>query len=65
MRFLTGLAIGGAVGYVMGSKAGREQYDRLVEMAADVLSDETIASVKATLGLSEVDSDDPTDPAAD
>jgi len=63
MRFLTGLAIGGAVGYVMGTKAGREQYDRLVEMATDAVSDEMIASVKATLGLAEDDSGEATSPA--
>jgi len=64
MRFLTGLAIGGAVGYVMGTKAGREQYDRLVEMATEVVGDEMIASMKATLGLAESDSGEATSPGA-
>ena len=35
MRFKAGLIIGGAVGYFLGSKAGREPYERLMEMWND------------------------------
>jgi len=29
MRFRTGLIVGGAVGYYLGAKAGRQRYDQL------------------------------------
>jgi hypothetical protein len=29
MRFKAGLLVGGAVGYVLGTKAGRERYDQI------------------------------------
>lgn len=36
MKRMLWLGIGGATGYVMGSRAGRESYDRLVRLARDV-----------------------------
>lgn len=50
MKFLTGLAIGGAIGYVLGAKAGREQYNRIVATVDGLLNDDTKASLKQTLG---------------
>lgn len=31
MRFRAGLIIGGALGYVLGARAGRERYDQIVQ----------------------------------
>jgi hypothetical protein len=42
MNFLSGIAVGAAVGYVMGAKAGREQYDRIVAVTGAALQNEAL-----------------------
>ena len=32
MSFKTGFVVGGAIGYVLGARAGKERYDQIVEM---------------------------------
>jgi len=50
MKFLTGVAIGGAIGYVLGAAAGREQYERIVAMAEEAMGEGTIGNIKSKLG---------------
>ncbi|MDH3498730.1 MAG: hypothetical protein OEM97_01285 [Acidimicrobiia bacterium] len=56
MRFITGAAVGAAVGYVLGAKAGREQYDRLTAFAESAFPSEQIShlvdveKVKSVIG---------------
>lgn len=38
MRFRTGLVVGFAAGYVLGSRAGRERYEQLASMARKAVS---------------------------
>jgi len=40
--------IGAGVGYVLGTRAGREQYEKLVAQARDVLADPTVREVTDT-----------------
>lgn len=42
MRFITGLALGGAIGYVLGAKAGREQYERIVALTESALQSDPL-----------------------
>ena len=42
MRFKLGLLIGFAAGFVVGARAGKERYDRLVARVRAVLSDERV-----------------------
>jgi hypothetical protein len=42
MKFITGVAMGAAVGYVLGAKAGREQYERMTALAASALENESL-----------------------
>ncbi|MGN6609776.1 MAG: hypothetical protein ACTHMS_22535 [Jatrophihabitans sp.] len=42
------LLVGGAVGYVLGAKAGRERYDQIVALARRVAGSQT---VQATAGV--------------
>ena len=55
MRLLT-LATGLAVGYVLGTRAGREKYDQIAESARNFAEQPTVAQttakVKEKLGLS-------------
>lgn len=56
MKFITGLAIGAAVGYVLGTKAGTEQYDKLASMATSALDNDQlnqyvdVTAVKGIIG---------------
>lgn len=42
MKFRTGLVIGLAAGYVLGAKAGRERYEKIVAVSNKVRSNETV-----------------------
>ena len=42
MNFISGIAVGAAVGYIFGAKAGREQYDRMVAIAGSALENEAL-----------------------
>ncbi len=42
MKFLLGLLIGGSVGYVLGTAAGRERFDEIVAALEGVLGEETM-----------------------
>lgn len=56
MRFVSGIAIGTAIGYILGARAGREQYERLTAIAESAISSEQlnqfvdIEKFKAKLG---------------
>jgi len=45
MRFIIGLAIGGGVGYVLGTAAGRERFDEIVAGLEGVLGEDTMQQV--------------------
>jgi hypothetical protein len=55
MRFRAGLIIGGAVGYVLGARAGRERYDQIMRAsrrlrthpAVSQLTDQAVGMVDA------------------
>jgi hypothetical protein len=42
MKFRTGLVIGLAAGYVLGAKAGRERYEKIVAVSNKVRSNESV-----------------------
>ena len=42
MKFRTGLVIGLAAGYVLGAKAGRERYEKIVAVSNRVRSNESV-----------------------
>ena len=42
MRFKLGLLIGFAAGFVVGARAGKERYDRLVERIRSILASERV-----------------------
>ena len=45
MRFLIGLAIGGGIGYVLGTRDGRERYDQIVASLSEMVGEEKMAQV--------------------
>jgi Zn-dependent M32 family carboxypeptidase len=45
MNFRTGLIVGGAIGYIYGTKAGREKYDQLLESYDRLKSEPTVQRV--------------------
>lgn len=45
MRFRAGLIIGGAIGYVLGARAGRERYDQIRKSARDLRSHPAVAQL--------------------
>ncbi len=45
MGFKTGLVVGGAVGYVLGAKAGRERYDQIKDLFGRAMSSPRVQSV--------------------
>ena len=47
MRFKTGLTIGFAVGYVLGTKAGRERYEQIRSVWQRVAADDRVQDVTA------------------
>ena len=52
MKFRTGLIIGLGVGYVLGSRAGRERYDQLKSVVDSVAGNERVKKVAAVAGKS-------------
>jgi hypothetical protein len=42
MKFRTGLVIGLAAGYVLGAKAGRERYDKIVALSNKLKTNESV-----------------------
>jgi hypothetical protein len=42
MKFRTGLIVGLAAGYVLGAKAGRERYEKIVALSNKVRSNEAV-----------------------
>lgn len=42
MKFRTGLVVGLAAGYVLGAKAGRERYDKIVAMSNKLRANESV-----------------------
>ena len=47
MRFVTGIVVGAAVGYVMGARAGHEQYERITAVAGSALENEALNQIVA------------------
>jgi len=56
MRFLIGLAIGVGIGYILGTRDGRERYDEIVAGVSDLVGEEMVAQVTEFLdqGASEI-----------
>jgi len=45
MNFRTGLIIGGAIGYIYGTKAGRGKYDQLLESYERLRAEPTVQQI--------------------
>jgi hypothetical protein len=45
MRFRTGLLVGGAVGYVLGARAGRERYEQIKRWAVETRKHPAVAQL--------------------
>ena len=45
MRFLLGLAIGGGIGYVLGTRDGRERYDEIVASVSELIGEEKMSQM--------------------
>lgn len=56
MRFLIGIAIGAGVGYILGTRDGRERYEEIVASVSDLVGEEMVAQVTEFLdqGASEI-----------
>ena len=56
MRFLIGLAIGGGIGYILGTRDGRERYDEIVAGLSDLIGEENVAQMTEFMdqGTSEI-----------
>lgn len=54
MRFRLGLLVGGAIGYVLGARAGRERYEQIRQWAGELRKHPAIAQL-ADQGLGLVD----------
>jgi len=42
MKFLIGLFIGGGIGYVLGTRDGRERFDEIVARLSDLIGEATV-----------------------
>lgn len=56
MKFLIGIAIGGGIGYILGSAAGRERFEEIIAGMEGVLGEEKMQQVTDFLdqGTSEI-----------
>ena len=45
MAFKTGFIVGGAVGYVLGARAGKERYEQIVDMWQRFLGNERVQTL--------------------
>jgi len=45
MAFKTGFIVGGAVGYVLGARAGKERYDQIVDLWQRFLGNERVQTL--------------------
>jgi tryptophan synthase beta subunit len=45
MKFILGALIGGGVGYVLGTHAGREQFERIVSSLGDIVGQDVVKQV--------------------
>ncbi|MGA7228856.1 MAG: hypothetical protein WBZ40_12240 [Acidimicrobiia bacterium] len=54
MRFRTGMLVGGAIGYVLGARAGRERYEQIKRWASQVRKHPAVAQL-AEQGVGLVD----------
>ena len=52
MKFLFGVFIGGAVGYVLGTRDGRERFDEIVAAVSEIIGEETVAQITELLDQS-------------
>ncbi len=50
MRFKTGLAVGAAVGYVLGARAGRERYEQIRRWVGEVRKHPAVAQLADQAG---------------
>jgi membrane protein DedA with SNARE-associated domain len=54
MRFRTGMLVGGAIGYVLGARAGRERYEQIKRWAGEARKHPAVSQL-ADQGLGLVD----------
>jgi len=47
MKGKLGLLVGGAIGYVLGTRAGREQYDKIVAQGQSLMGNPKVQDAKA------------------
>ena len=50
MRFRTGIIVGGAIGYVLGARAGRERYEQIKHLAAETRKHPAVAQLADQAG---------------